>query len=140
MLISCSSCNSKYLVNSADLKPSGRNVKCANCGNSWFQNSFILDDEENSKNQKSEKNSKDIISEKNSRANLPSTIVNEPQPSIINSILVIFFIFLLLAAFWFYKQNGINFFVFIQYYIQEFKFNSILIINDLAKIFHEIFS
>ena len=37
MLISCNSCNSKYLVNSAELKPDGRNVQCANCGNQWFQ-------------------------------------------------------------------------------------------------------
>tara|TARA_Y100000590_G_scaffold330927_1_gene375972 strand:- start:3809 stop:4222 length:414 start_codon:yes stop_codon:yes gene_type:complete len=136
MLITCSSCNSKYLINSADLKPSGRNVKCANCGNSWFQNSFLLDDENSSTNLKSEKNLKN---ENNLKANLPSTIVKEPQPSIINSLLIIFFIFLLLSIFWIYKQNGINFFVFIKFYIQEFKFNLILIINDLAKIFHEIF-
>ena len=37
MLISCFSCNSKYLLNSADLKPSGRTVKCANCGYQWFE-------------------------------------------------------------------------------------------------------
>ena len=37
MLLICSSCNSKYLLNSADLKPKGRNVKCSICGNVWFQ-------------------------------------------------------------------------------------------------------
>ena len=37
MLISCSACNSKYLVNSADLKPNGRMVECANCGHQWYQ-------------------------------------------------------------------------------------------------------
>ena len=37
MLVSCSSCNSKYLVNSADLKPNGRIVQCARCGHNWFQ-------------------------------------------------------------------------------------------------------
>ena len=37
MLVSCSSCNSKYLVNSADLKPDGRTVQCAKCGHNWFQ-------------------------------------------------------------------------------------------------------
>ena len=44
MLISCNSCNSKYLVNSAELKPDGRNVQCANCGNQWFQESQVFED------------------------------------------------------------------------------------------------
>ena len=38
MLISCTSCKSKYLVNSADLKPEGRTVQCAKCGYEWYQN------------------------------------------------------------------------------------------------------
>ena len=37
MFIQCSECDYKYLVNSADLKPNGRNVQCAKCGNNWFQ-------------------------------------------------------------------------------------------------------
>ena len=41
MLISCSSCNSKYIVNSADLKPDGRTVQCAKCGHNWFQEASI---------------------------------------------------------------------------------------------------
>ena len=41
MLLTCSSCNSKYLVNSADLKPDGKNVKCAVCGHNWFQNTDL---------------------------------------------------------------------------------------------------
>ena len=48
MLLTCSSCNSKYLVNSADLKPDGKNVKCAVCGHKWFQNPD-LDSEEDIK-------------------------------------------------------------------------------------------
>ena len=44
MLISCSFCNSKYLVNSADLKPNGRNVQCAKCGNNWFQTTLAQDE------------------------------------------------------------------------------------------------
>ena len=39
MLIRCSACNSKYLVNSADLKPDGRMVECASCGHQWYQES-----------------------------------------------------------------------------------------------------
>ena len=31
MFIECPNCEFKYLVNSADLKPNGRMVECANC-------------------------------------------------------------------------------------------------------------
>ena len=41
MLIRCSSCNSKYLVNSADLKPEGRMVECASCSHQWHQEPSI---------------------------------------------------------------------------------------------------
>ena len=44
MFIECSACNSKYLVNSADLKPDGRMVKCANCGHQWYQEPSIEED------------------------------------------------------------------------------------------------
>jgi len=37
MFIQCSDCDYKYLVNSADLKPDGRMVQCANCNHRWFQ-------------------------------------------------------------------------------------------------------
>ena len=47
MLITCSSCNSKYLVNSADLKPNGRIVRCAKCGFDWFQSSDLLEEKKN---------------------------------------------------------------------------------------------
>ena len=46
MLISCTSCYSKFLVNSADLKPNGRTVQCANCGNQWYQESILSEEEE----------------------------------------------------------------------------------------------
>ena len=45
MLVSCSACNSKYLANSADLKPDGRTVQCAKCGHNWFQTAKIEDEE-----------------------------------------------------------------------------------------------
>ena len=41
MLLNCSSCNTSYLVNSADLQPNGRIVECANCSNQWFQKANI---------------------------------------------------------------------------------------------------
>ena len=37
MFIQCSDCDYKYIVNSADLKPDGRMVECANCNHRWYQ-------------------------------------------------------------------------------------------------------
>ena len=73
MLIFCSSCNSKFLVNSADLKPDGRNVQCAKCGHNWFQlanieDEEILDASTSSLEKKIDKNN-------NLTTNLPSTYV-----------------------------------------------------------------
>ena len=45
MLLTCSSCNSRYLVNSADLKPNGRTVRCATCGNEWLQKPNLIEEE-----------------------------------------------------------------------------------------------
>ena len=140
MLISCNSCNSKYLVNSAELKPDGRNVQCANCGNQWFQESQVFDDnikedlipevnDEGSLNQ--EKN-------KTSISNLPSTYVQEPKVSILNSILLVLFVILIIIFYWFIQNSNINSLVLIQFYINEFFFNLNMIINDIAKIIHQL--
>ena len=138
MFISCSSCNSKYLVNSADLKPNGRNVQCAKCGHNWFQtSSFSEEDPIISAPTSSTENSKKNINNKNQ--NLPSTYVKEKEVSVINSLLVIVLIIGLIAGFWLYKNEGSNFLIFIYYYTEEFYFNLKLIINDLAKIVHQIF-
>ena len=51
-------------------------------------------------------------------------------PIIINSILIVLFIIFIILSFWFFKKNGINFFILINYYFQEFYFNLIMIIND----------
>ena len=45
MLLTCSSCNSRYLVNSADLKPNGRTVRFATCGNEWLQKPNLIEEE-----------------------------------------------------------------------------------------------
>jgi len=37
MILTCPSCSSRYLADPASLQPSGRMVRCANCGHSWFQ-------------------------------------------------------------------------------------------------------
>ncbi len=140
MLISCNSCNSKYLVNSAELKPDGRNVQCANCGNQWFQESQVFDD--NSKdNLISEVNDGSSLKQeknKTSISNLPSTYVQEPKVSILNSILLVLFVILLIIFYWFYQKSNINSLVLIQFYINEFFFNLNMIINDIAKIIHQL--
>ena len=137
MLIICSSCNSKYLVNSADLKPNGRKVQCARCSNSWFQSSDMDNQETVNTSVPSSKNkSDDKKTTKN--LNLPSTIVKKQKNSIINSFMVVFFTFTLIFIYFLFKTNGINFFVFINYYITEFYFNLKMIIDDLAKIVFEI--
>ena len=136
MLVSCSSCNSKYLVNSADLKPDGRTVQCAKCGHNWFQIAKIEDEEilgtsAPSSEKKIEKNN-------NLTTNLPSTYVKEKKPSILNSILVIMVLVVIIISFWFLKNSGLNFFVLINFFLQEFYFNLNMIISDLTKIIHQI--
>jgi predicted Zn finger-like uncharacterized protein len=140
MLISCNSCNSKYLVNSAELKPDGRNVQCANCGNQWFQESQVFDDNVKD-NLTSEVNDSDSLKQeenKTSISNLPSTYVQEPKVSILNSILLVLFVILLIIFYWFFQKSNINSLVLIQFYINEFFFNLNMIINDIAKIIHQL--
>ena len=142
MFIVCSNCDFKYLVNSADLKPNGKMVECANCGYQWYQD---LDKEEtyssvpSSKNNDLEdviKNNQNIKKEKNTIKNLPSTIVNQEEPSIRNSLIVIILIFAIFLGIWFSRSYGINTFVLVEFYVREFFFNLNLIISDLAKIIH----
>ena len=140
MLVTCSSCNSKYLVNSAELKPDGRNVQCANCGNQWFQESQVFDDNVKD-NLTSEVNDGDSLKQeknKTSISNLPSTYVQEPKVSILNSILLVLFVILLMIFYWFFQKSNINSLVLIQFYINEFFFNLNMIINDIAKIIHQL--
>ena len=139
MLISCSSCNSKFLVNSADLKPNGRTVQCAKCGHNWFQTVSIDNDEVLSHSAPSTNDVKKNLNRQNSEVvNLPSTYVKEQKVSIVNSILIIVYAVVLIWGIWFLKNNNINSFALINFYIQEFYFNLKLLINDLAKIVYHI--
>ena len=148
MFIECSACNSKYLVNSADLKPKGRLVECAGCGHQWYQelsekeqklDSSVPHSTYNKESAKNENNIKDSKKNKvNEIKNLPSTIVNEKNVSYSNSFLVLTLLFLIIFLFWMIRHYGINIFVLFDFYIHEFYFNLKLIINDLANIINKI--
>ena len=136
MLVSCSSCNSKYLVNSADLKPDGRTVQCAKCGHNWFQTAKIEDEEILSTSAPSSE--KKIDKNNNLTTNLPSTYVKEKKFSILNSVLAVIVLVVIIIGFWFLKNNGFNFFVPINFFLQEFYFNLNMIIDDLTKTIHHL--
>ena len=148
MFIECSACNSKYLVNSADLKPNGRLVECAGCGHQWYQElsekeqkleSSVPHSTYKKETIENENNIKDSKKHNvNEIKNLPSTIVNEKNVSYFNSFLVLILLFLIIFLFWMIRHYGINIFVLFNFYIHEFYFNLKLIINDLANIINKI--
>ena len=142
MLISCISCTSKYLVNSADLKPNGRTVQCAKCGNQWFQNPLIdaeyPEEEIFASSAPSINYQKNKNSLKSQTPNLPSTYVKEQKVSLINSFLVVLFVIIFILGFWIIRNLEINTFVLIKFYLDEFLFNLKLIFDDIAKIIHRI--
>ena len=112
MLISCSSCNSKYLANSADLKPNGRIVQCAKCGHNWFQLANIEDEEILGASTLSLEKKNDT-NNNNLTTNLPTTYVNENKYSILNSILIVIVLVVFIISFLLLKNDRINFFVLI---------------------------
>ena len=148
MFIQCSDCDYKYLVNSADLKPDGRMVECANCNHRWFQepikgedilySSVPKTDKSNSKTNLDNQNIDEDVSSSNQIKNLPSTIVKEKKVSIVNTFLVVFLLVFLFFLFWTLRSYGTNIFVLFNFYINEFIFNLKLIIDDLTKIIYQI--
>ena len=143
MFIVCSNCEFKYLVNSADLKPNGRMVECANCNHQWFQElddtditSSVPSTKKEELDQNIKNNNQKEKLEKDSVRNLPSTVVRQEKPSVINSTIVIGLAIVVILAIWIYRSYGVNTFIIIDFYIREFFFNLNLIISDLAKIIH----
>ena len=142
MLISCTSCKSKYLVNSADLKPNGRSVQCAKCGNRWYQDSLLNENDQIEEIITSTvplttfQNQKDNL--QSPTPNLPSTYVKEQKVSILNSILVVLFVVIFISIFWIKRNLEINSLVLFEFYLDEFTFNLKLIIDDIAKIIYQI--
>ena len=147
MLIRCSACNSKYLVNSADLKPDGRMVECASCGHQWYQEPSTEEEilfssvpsSKNNQTQTQNTNDKDVEEKQiNEIKNLPSTVVTEHKVSVINSFLVVIFLISLITLFFLLRSYGVNIFVLINFFLHEFYFNLKLIIGDIAKIIYQI--
>ena len=143
MFIVCSNCEFKYLVNSADLKPNGRMVECVNCNHQWFQELDNSDLTSSVPSSKKEELDQDIKNNKQQKKleegpvkNLPSTVVRQEKPSVINSTIVIALAIIVILTIWIYRSYGLNTFVIIDFYIREFFFNFNLIISDLAKIIH----
>ena len=143
MFIVCSNCEFKYLVNSADLKPNGRMVECANCNHQWFQElddtditSSVPSTKKEELDQNIKNNNQKEKLEKDSVRNLPSTVVRQEKQSVINSTIVIGLAIVVILAIWIYRSYGVNTFIIIDFYIREFFFNLNLIISDLAKIIH----
>jgi predicted Zn finger-like uncharacterized protein len=141
MLISCTSCYSKFLVNSADLKPNGRTVQCANCGNQWHQESIFNEEEEVLLSSVPETASENENNDNESHKpviNLPSTYVRKKKVSVLNSFLVILLIIFLALCVWSFRNLEMNTLVLLGHYFNEFYFNLKLIINDIAKTVHQI--
>ena len=133
MFIQCSDCDYKYIVNSADLKPDGRMVECANCNHRWFQEPLKEEDllssampktsqEKLLKREEESQNNETNLPPKKIK-NLPSTVVREQKVSFINTFLVIFFLALIIFLFWTLRSYGTNIFVLVSFYISEFFFN-----------------
>ena len=144
MFIECSNCEFKYLVNSADLKPNGRMVECANCNHQWFQelnDTEVLSAVPSSKKENLENNenlNKDNENKNETVKNLPSTIVRPENPSVLNSIVAVFLIIFIFLGIWVSRSFEINTLVLVNFYIREFFFNLNLIISDLVKIIYNI--
>ena len=145
MFIKCSSCNSKYLINSADIKPNGRMVECGICSHQWYQDPLIEESSippssqiQDSNKHEDNLTKKDNTNETEKIKNLPSTIVKEAKPSIINSFLIIIILILIILFFLLFRSYGANIFVLFNYFINEFYFNLKLIFNDIAKIIYQI--
>ena len=141
MLISCTSCHSKYLVNSADLKPDGRTVQCANCGYQWYQENFFNEEDEilTPPTSSTSTNSQTKDKEPNlPTPNLPSTYVKDQKVSVLNSILVVLLVIMLVGGFWATRNLETNSLVLLKFYVDEFYFNLKLIFEDIAKIIHRI--
>ena len=148
MFIQCSDCDYKYIINSADLKPDGRMVECANCNHRWYQEPLQAEEllsssvphvyKEDHDGKVKNNTDEDKANFTKEIKNLPSTEVREKKVSVLNTFLVIFMLIFLFFLFWAFRSYGTNIFVLLTFYINEFFFNLRLIMDDLAKIIYQI--
>ena len=138
MLLKCASCNSNYLINSADIKPNGRKVRCAVCDFEWFQAPNLEQKEQLESDNLDEKIENELPYQESSKKNLPSTYVHVENPSTINSFFVILVVIFFIFIFCFLKNRDIGLIEITFYYIGEFYFNLKLIINDITSIIHKL--
>jgi len=133
MLINCPSCKVKFLVNSADLGSDGRNVMCGKCKFQWFQKPVInyTDKIENYRT-KISKDSNDYVK------SLPSTYVEIQKTSLMNSLLMILFVFFIIMIYFMIKNLDQGIVYLIVYYIQELISNTSNIVKDLTREMHKI--
>lgn len=143
MLLKCPNCNTQYLLNSADLKPDGRTVECANCEFQWFKKP----DFEN-QNNFYRRIDKDLSYKDNKENKLPSTYVKTQEPSLLNSIFVILLLFIIILSFFLIKNTNqnilllkdyfYNFIIFAKFTIYNLMIYIELIISHLAKLSYQI--
>ena len=133
MLLTCPSCNSKYLVNSADLLEEGRIVKCIKCKYQWFQSSNL----DNNTGIEYE-SIKTIEKNNNYSKTLPSTYVEPPKSSVRNSFFMVIFIIFILFLYFFLKNLDSGIMNLIIFYATEFINNVNLIIQDFSKALYNI--
>ncbi|MBI29240.1 MAG: hypothetical protein CFH21_00084 [Alphaproteobacteria bacterium MarineAlpha5_Bin11] len=125
MIVNCPSCNSRYLVNSADLQPKGRIVHCTICSYEWFNDANLNKEGNDSLSQ--EKINKDDYEKK-----LPSTYVQENDVSITNSFLTIAFIILLVFLYYFLKNADKSIIFLFMFYLEEMIINLNIFIDSLV--------
>ena len=102
MIISCSSCGAKYLVDPAQIG-SGRQVRCARCNFSWFQEINDLDKNIVSDDLSKTIPNRDIQSDKN----LPA-VYKERSSISRDTVVISFFLLFIIMALAFDQFNQIN--------------------------------
>ena len=133
MLINCPSCKAKFLINSADLWSDGRNVMCGKCKYQWFQKPNLNYTKKIENN--NIKINEDYIDYNKS---LPSTYVEVPKTSLVNSLLMILFVTFILVMYFMIKNLDQGTIYLVTYYIQEIISNTNNIIKNLAQGIYKI--
>ena len=133
MLVNCPSCKAKLLLNSADLRSDGRNVMCGKCRFQWFQKpDFNYEGKIENYTKKTNLDSSDY------NKSLPSTYVEIQKTSVINSLLMILFVFFIISIYFILKNLDQGTFYLITYYIKEIISETSGLIKYLAQEMYNI--